>query len=79
MRISFIAFESLGVRSMSTFIETRDALIHIDPGVSLAPRRYGLPPHEIELKRLDESSKEIYEMARDAEILIITHYHYDHH
>ncbi|MEM0283430.1 MAG: hypothetical protein QXE32_03880 [Sulfolobales archaeon] len=64
---------------MSTFIETRDALIHIDPGVSLAPRRYGLPPHEIELKRLDESSKEIYEMARDAEILIITHYHYDHH
>ncbi|MEZ0290052.1 MAG: hypothetical protein ABWJ42_03050 [Sulfolobales archaeon] len=79
MRIEFIAFESFGVRSMSTFVETDDITIHIDPGVALAPRRYGLPPHEIELKRLEELAGKIYERAREAEMIIVTHYHFDHH
>jgi hypothetical protein len=79
LRIEFIAYESMGVRAMSTFVETKDMLIYIDPGVSLAPRRYGLPPHEIEIRRLEELAQKIYEKARDSEFIIITHYHYDHH
>ncbi len=79
MNIEFIAFESLGVRSMSTFVETKDLRIHIDPGISLAPRRYGLPPHKKEIDRLAELSEKIYEKAKDSDILIITHYHFDHH
>lgn len=64
---------------MATFVETEDLKIFIDPGVSLAPLRFGLEPHSIELKRLDEHWEEIVKIARKCDVLIISHYHYDHH
>jgi predicted metallo-beta-lactamase superfamily hydrolase len=79
MKIIPIAFDSLGTRGMATYVETKDVKIFIDPGVSLAPIRYSLPPHPLELKRLDEHWNEIVKLAKKAEVLIITHYHYDHH
>ncbi|MHC1566547.1 MAG: MBL fold metallo-hydrolase [Candidatus Syntropharchaeia archaeon] len=79
MKIKPIAFDSLGVRSMATFVETSDAKILIDPGVALGPSRYGLPPHPVELKRKEFMWKEIKKYAKLADILIVTHYHYDHH
>jgi len=79
MKIIPIAFDSLGTRSMATFVQTDDIKIFIDPGVSLAPFRYSLPPHPLELQRLDEHWNRILNYAKKSEILIITHYHYDHH
>ncbi len=79
MKITPLAFESFGTRSMSTFIQTKDVNILIDPGVALAPLRYGLPPHPVELKKLNEHWNKIVEYAKSSDILIITHYHYDHH
>lgn len=79
MEIKLIAFDSLGVRSQSTFIQTKDLLIHIDPAAALAPRRFGLPPHRVEVEKLYELVEEISEYLREAEVVIITHYHYDHH
>jgi len=79
MNVKPLAFNSLGTRSMATYVETDDAKILIDPGVSLAPFRYGLPPHALEWQRMDESWKLIKDYTREAEILIVTHYHYDHH
>ena len=79
MKIIPIAFDSLGTRGMATYVETDDVKILIDPGVSLAPIRFGLGPHPLELKRLDEHWNEIVKLAKKAEVLIITHYHYDHH
>ena len=74
-----LAFDSFGVRSMATFVETSDLKILIDPGVSLAPLRYGLEPHPLELQRLDETWETIKQYAEDSDVLIVTHYHYDHH
>jgi len=74
-----LAFDSFGVRSMATFVETSDLKILIDPGVSLAPLRYGLEPHPLELQRLNETWKTIKQYAEDSDVLIVTHYHYDHH
>lgn len=74
-----LAFDSFGVRSMATFVETADLKILIDPGVSLAPLRYGLEPHPLEWHRLDETWNIIKEYAEESEVLVITHYHYDHH
>jgi len=54
MRIVPLSFDSLGARSMATYVETRDVKIFIDPGVSLAPSRYGLPPHEVEINVMAE-------------------------
>jgi len=77
--LKLLAFESFGVRSMATFVSVDEANIFIDPSASLAPRRYGLPPHEIEIRRLYEVANDIEKFARDSDIIIITHYHYDHH
>ncbi|MCX9011724.1 MAG: hypothetical protein OIN66_11460 [Candidatus Methanoperedens sp.] len=79
MKIIPIAADSLGTRSMATFVKTDDCNICIDPSVSLGPKRYGLPPHPMEYEKLDEHWKGIREYAGKSDILILTHYHYDHH
>lgn len=78
-RIVPLGFDSFGVRSMATFVETDNLKILIDPGVSLAPLRYGLEPHPLEWRRLDETWNVIKEYAEESDLLVVTHYHYDHH
>jgi predicted metallo-beta-lactamase superfamily hydrolase len=79
MEIVPIAFDSMGVRSMATFVKTKDVTITIDPSVSLAPSRYGLPPHKIEIEQMEEKWREIKGFVEKSDVVIITHYHYDHH
>lgn len=79
MKILPIAFDSMGTRAMACYVETRGIKIFIDPGVSLAPIRYGMEPHPFELRRLDEQWNEIKKFAKNSDVLIVTHYHYDHH
>jgi predicted metallo-beta-lactamase superfamily hydrolase len=62
-----LAFDSLGVRSMATFVET-DLGIMIDPGLDLAPLRYGLLPSKIELGREKELTVKINEYAKTTDI-----------
>ncbi|MEW6621513.1 MAG: hypothetical protein AB1422_19630 [bacterium] len=79
MKILPLAFDSLGTRSMATYVETSDLKIVIDPAVSLAPIKSGLPPHPIELEREAQHWEVIKEYAKKSDVLIITHYHYDHY
>lgn len=79
MKIVPLAADSMGTRSMATYVETNDIRILVDPGVSLGPYRYGLPPHRLERERREEHWREIREHAGEAEVLIVTHYHYDHY
>ncbi|RLI34279.1 hypothetical protein DRO53_03915 [Candidatus Bathyarchaeota archaeon] len=79
MKIQPLAFDSFGVRSMATYVETKDVKILLDPGVALAPRRFGLPPHPVEFERLRQLAKLISNYAEKAQVLTVTHYHYDHH
>jgi len=79
IRIVPLAAESLGVRSMCTYVETSDLKILLDAGVSLCPERFHLPPHPIEFKAIDESRRKIAEAAEKAEIVTLSHYHFDHH
>lgn len=74
-----LAFDSFGVRSMATFVETDDLKVLIDPGVSLAPLRYRLEPHPLEWKKLYETWDMIKQHAEISDVLVVTHYHYDHH
>ena len=77
MKIVPLAFESMGVRSMATFIET-DQKILIDPGTSIAPKRFGFPPWKDEFDALHETRARVQEYAARADILTISHYHHDH-
>ncbi|MBS7625054.1 hypothetical protein KEJ29_05705 [Candidatus Bathyarchaeota archaeon] len=74
-----IAFESLGVRSMCTYVETPDVRILLDAGVSLGPIRFGLPPHPREYKALKDRREEIIRFAERSEVITVSHYHFDHH
>ena len=78
MKIKPLAFDSMGVRAMATYVET-DNNILIDPGAALAPNRYSLPPHSLELAKLKELSGNIEEYMAESDILVISHYHYDHY
>ena len=74
-----LAAESLGVRSMCTYVETPDVRVLLDAGASLCPNRYGLPPHPLEYKAIIESRKRIAEAAEKADVVTVSHYHFDHH
>ena len=77
IRFTPVAFESLGVRSMCTFVESPDVKILIDPGVALGPR-FRLLPHPREYEALKDSRERIRKYAKIADILIVSHYHHDH-
>lgn len=79
IRILPLAAESLGVRSMCTYVETPDVRILLDAGVSLCPDRFGLPPHPKEFKAIKEARWRIAEAADKAEVVTVSHYHFDHH
>jgi len=79
IKVTPLAAESLGVRSMCTLVETPDARVLLDAGISLCPSRFGLPPHPIEFQTIARLRKRIAEAAEKAEIVTISHYHFDHH
>lgn len=79
MRIRFLAADSFGVRSMAHVVETGDLTIGIDLWSSFAPRRYGLPPHPLEILAIEESRRLLSEVGKSVDLHIITHYHFDHY
>ena len=79
MEIVPIAFDSFGARSMATFVKTKDVNITIDPSVALGPSRYNLPPHPLEYERKRQLWEKIKEFVSKSDVVVITHYHYDHH
>lgn len=72
-----LAFESLGVRGMATYVETDDVKLIIDPGSALGPR-FKLRPHEKEYLELHKTRQDILNTAEDVDVLTISHYHFDH-
>ena len=79
MKVTPIASDSLGVRSMATYVETKACKIIIDPSAALGPKRYGLPPAEQEKVALEKTKNQIARTAKQCHILAISHYHYDHY
>jgi len=79
IKVEPLAAESLGVRSMCTYVQTKDVKLLLDAGVSLCPKRFGLPPHPVEFKEIIGCRKKIAEAAQKAEIVTISHYHFAHH
>jgi len=79
IRVVPLASESFGVRSMCTYVETSDVRVLLDAGASLAPNRFGFPPHPREYKAMEECREKISKAAERAEVVTISHYHFDHH
>lgn len=79
IRVTPLAAESFGVRSMCTLVETPDVAVLLDAGISLCPYRFSLPPHPIEFQTIAPLRKTIAEAADKATVTTISHYHFDHH
>ena len=79
IQVTPLAAESLGVRSMCTLVETSDVRVLLDAGVSLGPSRLGFRPHPQEYRALKAARERIADAAERAEVVTISHYHFDHH
>jgi len=78
LRVRYVAFDSYGVKSSCIRVETRDAVIVVDPGVASERPSFPLPREErMALRHRYEA--EIRRACLDADVIAITHYHYDHH
>jgi len=78
MKVIPLAAESLGVRSMATYVEVGRTGILIDPGATLAPARFGLPPTEDEWEALRRANDRISAYAARSSFVFVSHYHEDH-
>jgi predicted metallo-beta-lactamase superfamily hydrolase len=79
IKVTPLAAESFGVRSMCTLVETPDVTVLLDAGISLCPYRFSLPPHPLEYQTIARLRQVIAEAADQAEVVTISHYHFDHH
>ncbi|MHA1936142.1 MAG: hypothetical protein ACW97A_12765 [Candidatus Thorarchaeota archaeon] len=77
MEVIPLAAESMGVRSMCTSINTPDLRMVLDPSAALS-MRYQLEPHPQEYRTLQQSLEDIFVEVRKADIVSISHYHFDH-
>jgi predicted metallo-beta-lactamase superfamily hydrolase len=78
LKVVPLAAESLGVRSMCTYVEAGHTGILIDPGATLAPYRFNLPPADVEWDALRRANDRISAYAARASIVFVSHYHEDH-
>jgi predicted metallo-beta-lactamase superfamily hydrolase len=78
VKIIPLAADSLGVRSMATYVEAGTTGVLIDPGATLAPARYGLPPSQEEWEALKRANDRISAYATRARYVFVSHYHEDH-
>jgi hypothetical protein len=70
-------FDSLGAKSTCTLVRTPDVSILIDPGVAVMQPSF---PASYAQKRkwADEAWSAIKAVSKEAEVIVISHYHYDH-
>ncbi|MCI0548414.1 MAG: hypothetical protein L0027_14160 [Candidatus Rokubacteria bacterium] len=78
LHICPLAAESLGVRSMATYVECGQTRILLDPGAALSARRHGLPPSDPEWDALRRANDRISAYATRAQLIVVSHYHEDH-
>ncbi len=79
MKVVPLAADSLGVRSVATYVECGDTRILIDPGAALGAARFGLPPADEEWEALRRANDRISAYATRAEWVFVSHYHEEHY
>jgi predicted metallo-beta-lactamase superfamily hydrolase len=63
---------------MATYVEIGQSGILIDPGATLAPARFNLPPSEDEWEALRRANDRISAYGTRANVVFVSHYHEDH-
>lgn len=78
-KISFkpVWFDSLGAKSSCTLVRTPDVDVLIDPGAAIMQPSFPAPRAK-KLYWLAQAKLAIKQAAKNANIAVISHYHYDH-
>ncbi|MDI6639749.1 MAG: MBL fold metallo-hydrolase [Methanocellales archaeon] len=76
--LEFVAFDSFGVKSMCTKIVSEDLRILIDPGIAIETNSFPLPLLD-RMMLVRRYERKIKNAVKDCDVIILTHYHYDHH
>ena len=74
MKIEILGTESLGVRGLCCFVETKNRKILIDPGIALGYIRHRLLPHPFQIAIDEKIQKKIIEKWIGATDIIISHF-----
>ena len=77
MNFKLVWFDSFGAKSSSVLVKTQDVSILIDPGIAVMQPSF---PATLTEKILweREGRREIIKAAREADVIVISHYHWDH-
>lgn len=78
MRLDILSAESMGVRGLCCRVEAGTRVIVIDPGVALGIRRYGLPPHPVQIAAGRAVRRRIVAALDGATDMVFSHFHGDH-
>lgn len=71
-------FDSMGAKSMCTYIETPEIKIIIDPGYAIMQHSYPMGEDE-KMDFLSAAEQRVKEYTKKADVVVITHFHYDHY
>jgi hypothetical protein len=63
---------------MATYVEAGRTGILIDPGATLAPSRFNLPPADVEWEALRRANDRVSAYAARSAVVFVSHYHEDH-
>ncbi len=77
LAVEYVAFDSLGVKAACVKVFTPELKLVIDPGVSAQTASYPLPADRRETLAGEYADK-VRAACRDADALVISHYHLDH-
>jgi len=77
IRFKPIWADSLGAKSFCTLVETSDVKVLIDPGVAIMHATFPAP-WDLKIKWVEEGYSALIDVSQEPDIVIITHYHYDH-
>lgn len=74
MKITPVASDSMGTRSMATYVEIPPLSVLINPGADVAKLRFGYAPHQLEEYQLEKHLERIQLYTESARICILTRY-----
>ena len=77
LKVKPIWADSLGAKSFCTLVETPDVKVIIDPGVAIMHATFPAP-WELKVRWVEEGYAALLEASSEPDVVIITHYHYDH-
>ncbi|MHA1208431.1 MAG: MBL fold metallo-hydrolase [Candidatus Freyarchaeota archaeon] len=80
MGVSFrpVWFDSLGAKSSCTLVETPEVSVLIDPGIAvMQPSFPASMPQKLYWEAMGR--REIKRASRKADVIVVSHYHYDHY